>query len=260
VVLGDNGVGKTTLLDVLKNTLTSSTTVNSTCCHEKMLNNILLNIPMLLGTHSKIKPRNSKSIHTHGAMTAPVPHKKIAKFKNSPIPVVAKMYATNYKAVHVYAYWANRKPERYDFSFKPTTPEPWPRSEDELIKAEEWLLRTDYIANKSSEIQDIYKNRFETIKDVLIHLLPGVEDIRVSVPTQKLPFPRIQFKTADDWLLFFQLSLGDQTMTTWMVDLAARLFDAYPPQPHRRTSRCISRRNRPAFTPQMATHNHVVLE
>jgi predicted ATP-binding protein involved in virulence len=103
---------------------------------------------------------------------------------------------------------------------------------DELINAEEWLRETDYIASKESEIQDSYKKRFEVIKDVLINLLPDVEDIRISVPSESSPLPQVEFKTLDGWLMLFQLSLGYQTMIAWMVDLAAQLFKDYTVSPN----------------------------
>lgn len=98
----------------------------------------------------------------------------------------------------------------------------------ELVNAEKWLLDTDYIANKKSDIQANYQQRLNVIKDVLINLLPDVEDIRITIPSEKSPNPRVEFKLPDGWLLLSQISLGYQTMTSWIVDLAARLFSFYP--------------------------------
>ena len=50
----------------------------------------------------------------------------------------------------------------------------------ELINAEEWLLQTDYIAKIPSEIQAHYQERFKTIKEVLVNLLPDVKAIGIS--------------------------------------------------------------------------------
>ncbi len=102
----------------------------------------------------------------------------------------------------------------------------------ELVNAEKWLLDTDYIANKKSDIQANYQQRLNVIKNVLINLLPDVEDIRITVPNEKSPNPRVEFKLPDGWLLLSQISLGYQTMTSWIVDLAARLFNFYPHSPN----------------------------
>jgi len=102
----------------------------------------------------------------------------------------------------------------------------------ELINAEEWLLQTDYIAKIPSEIQAHYQERFKTIKKVLVNLLPDVKAIGISVPTEEHPNPKVGFETDNGWLQLSQLSLGYQTMTAWMVDLAARMFAAYPHSPN----------------------------
>ncbi|OAI22457.1 hypothetical protein A1355_02285 [Methylomonas koyamae] len=62
----------------------------------------------------------------------------------------------------------------------------------------------------------------------MIALLPDVADIRISTPSEKSPNPRVEFELPDGWLLLSRLSLGYQTMTAWMVDLAAQLFKHYP--------------------------------
>ncbi|MDD2724311.1 MAG: ATP-binding protein [Methylovulum sp.] len=233
VILGDNGVGKTTLLEVLKKHTALIDGSETQTLPRKNAEQYFIEYTYASGgtldDQSKEFKVNSYRWRDYSPSTT---RRKVAEFMNSKIPVAAQMYTSNNIQIHLYSYWANRKPEKYNFSFKPTTPDTLTRSEDELIKAEEWLLSTDYIANKPSEIQDTYKERFQIIKDVLIKLLPNVEDIQVSEPTANLPLPRVQFKTADGWLLFYQLSLGYQTMTTWMVDLAARLFDTYPNSPN----------------------------
>ncbi len=102
----------------------------------------------------------------------------------------------------------------------------------DLINAEEWLLQTDYVAKIPSQIQEQYQERFKIIIEVLVNLLPGVKAIGISVPTEKHPNPKVGFETDNGWLNLSQLSLGYQTMTAWMVDLAARMFAAYPNSPN----------------------------
>jgi len=105
------------------------------------------------------------------------------------------------------------------------------RDDVDLVDAEEWLLRLDYSASKSSEIQEQQQKRREQVKDLLLNILPEVEDIRFAVPTKARPDPTVEFQTPYGWVPLRQLSHGYQTMIAWMVDLASRMVDRYPDSP-----------------------------
>ncbi|MFH1884018.1 MAG: AAA family ATPase [Planctomycetota bacterium] len=101
----------------------------------------------------------------------------------------------------------------------------------ELINAEEWLLQADYSAKASKTSSTIGRKalkRRDQIRDVLINLLPEVNDIRVTEPTRENLKPRVEFKTPDGWVSLNGLSLGYRAMISWMVDLANRMFERYP--------------------------------
>ena len=101
----------------------------------------------------------------------------------------------------------------------------------ELLNAEEWLLQADYSAKASkasSKIGQKARKRRDQIRDVLINLLPEVNDIRVSKPSKKSPNPKVEFETPYGWITLDGLSLGYKAMITWMVDLANRMFERYP--------------------------------
>lgn len=102
----------------------------------------------------------------------------------------------------------------------------------ELLNAEEWLLQADYAASKPSSIQKRAEKRRDDIKDVLINLLPDVEDIRFAQLTEKQMKPGVEVKTPYGWVSIKDLSLGYKTLIAWMVDLASRLFDRYPDSPN----------------------------
>lgn len=105
----------------------------------------------------------------------------------------------------------------------------------ELINAEEWLLQADYAAKASKASSRIGQNarkRRDQVRDVLINLLPEVNDIRVSEPSQKSPKPKVEFETPYGWITLDGLSLGYKAMITWMVDLANRMFERYPKSPN----------------------------
>ena len=102
----------------------------------------------------------------------------------------------------------------------------------ELRNAEEWLLRTDYAASKRSDIQIEARSRAKLVKSVLIDLLPDVDDIRFPPPEDVDAGPRVEFRTHYGWVPIRQLGLGYKTLIAWMVDFASRLFERYPGSPN----------------------------
>lgn len=97
-----------------------------------------------------------------------------------------------------------------------------------LVNAEEWLLQADYAASKASTIRERAVKRRDQIKDILIKLLPDVEDIRFTQLSETQMKPGIEVQTPYGWVAMKDLSLGYKTLIAWMVDLAARLFEEYP--------------------------------
>jgi len=97
-----------------------------------------------------------------------------------------------------------------------------------LINAEEWLLQLDYTANVPSEVQQIATRKRDTIKEVLKQLLTGIDDIRFSPPTLAKMLPTVEFHTHLGWATLQQISLGYKSMLAWIVDFAYRMFERYP--------------------------------
>lgn len=102
------------------------------------------------------------------------------------------------------------------------------REDVPLRNAEEWLLQADYGASKRSSGQKQAKARRDRTIRVLKDILPDITDIRFIPPTKKDPAARVEFKTPYGWVGMQQLSLGYRTLIAWMVDLASRLFERYP--------------------------------
>lgn len=98
----------------------------------------------------------------------------------------------------------------------------------ELRNAEEWLLKLDYSASKPSEIRRSQRERFELVRFLLIDILPDVTDIRISAPTKQRPQPTAEFKTLDGWLPLDWVGYGYRTLIAWMVDFASRMVERYP--------------------------------
>ncbi|WLD15354.1 AAA family ATPase [Planctellipticum variicoloris] len=103
----------------------------------------------------------------------------------------------------------------------------------DLVNAEEWLLRADYAAAKTSPISKQLKQRLDAVRATLLQLFPDgeVADIRISDPDERHKNPRVLFATPYGEVELRQLGYGYQSLITWVVDFAARMFEAYPDSP-----------------------------
>lgn len=99
-----------------------------------------------------------------------------------------------------------------------------------LRNAEEWLILADYAASKESSPAKKKRSEAELsrVKEALIALLPDVHDIRVELSARIGGVPRVEAKTHDGWIALRDLSLGYRATMAWMIDLAARMFETYP--------------------------------
>jgi energy-coupling factor transporter ATP-binding protein EcfA2 len=117
-----------------------------------------------------------------------------------------------------------------------------PRSSDSLFledvplrNAEEWLLQADYAASKellAQENKGGAKEKRDRIKQLLLDLLPDVTELRFVPPDARNPAARVEVQTPYGWVGMRSLSLGYRTLIAWMVDLASRLFERYPESPN----------------------------
>lgn len=101
-----------------------------------------------------------------------------------------------------------------------------------LLNAEEWLLQADYAALVESPSQEQARRRRDDIRQVLIDLLPDVSDIQFMRPTSSVMTPRVVVETPYGWVRIHDLSLGYRALIAWVVDLAYRLFERYPDSPN----------------------------
>lgn len=98
----------------------------------------------------------------------------------------------------------------------------------ELRDAEDWLTNLDYSASKGPRGQKRQRERYEQVRQLLIEILPDVTDIRIIVPADTHPQPRVEFKTPDGWIPLRWIGYGYQTLVAWMVDFASRMVERYP--------------------------------
>jgi energy-coupling factor transporter ATP-binding protein EcfA2 len=98
-----------------------------------------------------------------------------------------------------------------------------------LINAEEWLLQADYaVARSAPENTARLEKRLHLIQETLKQLLPDVSEIRITLADNNNPRPVAEFLTPYGWVPLKSLSLGYKTVIAWTVDLAARLIERYP--------------------------------
>ena len=101
--------------------------------------------------------------------------------------------------------------------------------EGQLRSAEEWLLRADYKALSEAERREGDRERSvrDTIVGMLVEVLPDVSGVRFQDIGESVPQFICEAETPDGWVPLSALSLGYRSMIAWTVDLASRLFDRY---------------------------------
>lgn len=96
-----------------------------------------------------------------------------------------------------------------------------------LRDPEEWLLNADHAARFESGVGRA-QDRFHRMSALLIELLPDVSEIKVLPPAGEENNPRLRFSTSYGDVKYSDLSVGYQTMLAMVVDLATRMIDTYP--------------------------------
>lgn len=103
------------------------------------------------------------------------------------------------------------------------------RDDGELINAEEWLLQADYAAARQERMKQGVSARLALIKRMLVETLPDVEDVCIEEdPQDPASNPVVVFRTVDGPRTLESLGLGYRTTISWLVDLAARMVRRYP--------------------------------
>lgn len=99
----------------------------------------------------------------------------------------------------------------------------------DLRDAESWLLSADHADLRAAGKPGPRLQRLET---TLTKLLPGVEGFEIKEGSESDPYGypslSIRARTPYGSVPLSQLSLGYRTMVAWTVDLASRLFRQYP--------------------------------
>jgi predicted ATPase len=230
VILGENGVGKTTALRLVASAMPLFSAPSEEMGEKSVL-------PLLHAPWVQAVMRDS----TPGAATA------YAKFSDSRESFVFALSShakgqlggssgpTFCRLPSLHAYGAHRRPASAELSADPSDLGVESLFDDDaaLTNVEEWLLRLKLDALlRGNDPASPSSRELEAVTDALRRLLPDVTGVEIPPPPpDRRPGDLrglVVFHTPDGPVPFSGLSLGYRTIAALAVDLAAHLFRAHP--------------------------------
>lgn len=234
VILGDNGTGKTTLLQALVAMQPYPSSHVSTA-----------GLWQLYWPWEQDDPRHShegvlqlKATYATGARLSQL-EAKFTSRESTLDPIQEPDWRL---AVH--GYGAARRLGSSPLAKTPLAPDPtFDRGSDAavlslfspeaaLINAEAWLAEKDHLASKEGPLKAAAQAQFDLAVRALIDLFPDddIKDIRCVPVGQgtRTGHVEVQVTTPYGKVPLGELSFGYQTLTAWIVDLVARMFVRYP--------------------------------
>jgi len=250
VILGNNGVGKTTLLRCLAGMEMKSEVYEKTITVDgiKQVIEEEYFYPMLWDSYNfeeiweeiRISSGTSTTfseVYVDFASNVTLSSYKTAEnldiqYDSVSILIDSELEKSSneFKGAICYGYGATRKIGNTSLSDSNTSYHSASLFSDDtsLINAEEWLLQTDYAVKSSTgKTRTRLKKELKQIIEILKQILPDVKDIRIALDEYH-ERPVAQFLTPFGWIRLSSLGLGYRTTIAWMVDLAVRLFNRYP--------------------------------
>lgn len=240
VILGDNGTGKTTLLQIVSGLEQEKQeriytgeyegqNERKTNLYSKIFLNQFFKLNFIseksaTATIKAIVNDNLSFLTTGGFHLLVSQHKGHLTSETYPRPI------DSFEELIIFGYGANRFMSLKSISENESENSETLFNDDaKLINAEEWLLNMDYAASRESNLKIFAEQRKKLIIEILLDLLPDIKAINFTTPTKEKLTPSVEFLTEYDyWVSIHQLNLGYKTMVAWMVDLAARMFKRYP--------------------------------
>ena len=217
VILGDNGVGKTSLLQCLANfeTIEDADSLG-----------FIINLKGIIFSSTFLDEKSQIKATVIDSVVGEVEVKYGREKTFWPYDKEDDDFLIGLRC---YGYGANRFMSKGSLGGRKSwTSETLFKNRASLINAEEWLLKLDYAASKESDVKDYATKRRNQVEDILREVLPDISNIRFTSPTRDNLSQTVEFQSPYGWVTIHQLSLGYKTMVAWMIDLAAHLFDTYP--------------------------------
>jgi len=100
-----------------------------------------------------------------------------------------------------------------------------------LRDPEHWLMKADYNARLRGPDAVRFAAFAKRVQDALISILPEVAEIRIHAADEPGGSPRVEARTPDGWVPLRRLGFGYQSQIAWLVDFASRMFERYPDSP-----------------------------
>ena len=122
---------------------------------------------------------------------------------------------------NIIAYGANRIGEKEN-NISPNQTSTLIDDDAKLINVEGYFINLDYLRSKDGSKKS--EREYYIVKEILKKVLPDVSDIRIITKGRR---PFVEFQMEYGWIKYQDLSLGYQTVTAWMVDLAVRMFERF---------------------------------
>ncbi len=245
IILGDNGVGKTTVLKSLaalrpsrKSEFSSENPMYYTALDlswenrwwpirqiglETVSIEYWARIGRLLTSDTKGEAREGGAIEIPDEVTANVEDYFFA----------SRGVDARFLGLICYGYGAGRATGNSTLSESPKTVDTCASLFDDradLLNPEEWFLFADYRMAKDKD--PLTTQNFHLIKAALLKIMEEgeVTDLDVAPVQSKGGNPRqgVRFKTPYGWVRLRDMSLGYQTLVVWLTDLADKLFVRYP--------------------------------
>jgi predicted ATP-binding protein involved in virulence len=242
VILGNNGVGKTTLLRCLAGLEMRRDQFNPTEKHPIFFHSYSQFNFSDLSMMEDLETMQNAGAEIFAIFVSGQPLSKIKipeytkKCKSHDIEIIVGHHFSGcdneLEDLICYGYGASRRMEVGQLtlfsSLLSNTSESLFSDNASLINAEEWLLQSDYTVKSSSgKTKEKFNKRFNQIIEVLKKVLPEITDIQIALD-QNYHRPRAEFLTPYGWVHLSSLGLGYRTTISWIVDLVIRLFERYP--------------------------------
>ncbi len=97
-----------------------------------------------------------------------------------------------------------------------------------LRDPEDWLLTADYNARLQGRDEARFDAFAKRVREALVGILPEVADIRIQPANEPGGSPRVEAETPDGWIPLRRLGFGYQSQIAWLIDFASRMFERHP--------------------------------
>lgn len=97
-----------------------------------------------------------------------------------------------------------------------------------LINVEEFFMQADYDAKTSRSSASAQQRK--KVKDLLVDVLPEVTDLRITKASRV--GRQVEVKTPFGWVRISDMSLGYKSLIAWVVDFASRMYHYHRTKPN----------------------------